>query len=1322
MSNSINMNVLPYPRSFQITNIIHLSDIHIRIGSDPQQARYQEYKQVFQELKTYLQGHAAVKTGNAVCVITGDIFHNKVRLDSFSVSLFNELIQIISDLLPLYIIKGNHDMQQDKPDVPDMIEAVLNENVVKNNKVYYMRKTGHYVVGNVGFGLVDVADTLLKGTSSGKQVDELPRFPDPYSFPDNITTTCALFHGTMISAKLQNYSDSSEGFPVEWLNGYDVAMLGDIHMQQVHNVKAGTWTKKKVTWAYPGSLLQQNFGEELINHGVLDWDVRNKRVSATNFRAEVGYVKLKFRGQFDFRWTVLNYQDRTLENLLEHPLCPQKLFLRLYNNPDADSIQKLKAMLNEHGIEHDLSIIHSTLCTRSKETKQIDKERMLKCNTPNDWIAFIKKCCANDVQLHEDWEKWIETPRQMMFPLHHSISEFLSGKIANKNADFIKQCECLDDVLQNLLKTEPKVFRLKYIEWSWILCFKENCWLNFQDMHSLVNMISGKNGTGKTSILEIIVIALFGEGSPSKTSHACSSSIINRHKPAGDKAYTTLIFELDGVEYKINRSFRINTKDPDKLKDVETLITSDSFTCDLSGNRTTNEWIRHNVCDIEHFLHHVMISQSENADFFNLSDAKQIQEIESSQNIDTLYRFIELIDNAIKLHSNFYATIRDGYENDLKMHTDSFDESAFKNLIKQKHILESNLTKVQSEIEELTAIAHHWGDIKNTDFDDNIDAKLKELKIHLSSFDDIKGESLDTLLVMKGQFEFVEKQIAKLKSIKPTSDVAISNAFIKKYEKDEATYRATKEKIEGLKHLSELTHAKSKKHLIRIRRMKDEMPEKPSASLHDIEHDIAKYTKLDSQREQILKNISKIEKFISKHDLLVKSINQTKSEINDLNEKRQKIECFKHPFNPDCEACRSQLWKLELNDHMEHLSVKHDELSSLELSLDNLLKGRDIAEKHVSLQRNTDHLSYLNSKDIQAMRWSMDAWLEINDLSEKIQIEDDKLKRVEDEIDKIEKDVNAAKMQLANIDMSSERSESYSEHVYFRDNVDTWKDLQSIDDIDNKIQRFKEKDEISRRLKYWERCDDFKSSHDKFNNLKIAEQNMVKEIDQLEVKIEQMKQMRKKESALVEKGKFVEEIHLRNCTLQYISRMFTEYRKIVFNDFILPYLVEKVNAILSTISENTSLYITANHETVSSKANSKTKLKDVIKWQMHYDGAFVPIEKASGFQRFMISFGMRVVFNEMNTKIKNSQLFIDEGFTTFDNVHLAKVPSMLATLKDDFEQILLVSHLEELQNAIDSKLQISRAEGQSSIKFGSALIIDDFIPKKRGRKKKELFE
>jgi hypothetical protein len=52
--------------------------------------------------------------------------------------------------------------------------------------------------------------------------------------------SAVLFHGTMIffnHSTLQNYtrSGSIEGYPypIHWLNGYDIGMLGDVHLQQM---------------------------------------------------------------------------------------------------------------------------------------------------------------------------------------------------------------------------------------------------------------------------------------------------------------------------------------------------------------------------------------------------------------------------------------------------------------------------------------------------------------------------------------------------------------------------------------------------------------------------------------------------------------------------------------------------------------------------------------------------------------------------------------------------------------------------------------------------------------------------------------------------------------------------------------------------------------------------------------------------------------------------------------------------------------------------------------------------------------------------------
>jgi DNA repair exonuclease SbcCD nuclease subunit len=46
-------------------------------------------------------------------------------------------------------------------------------------------------------------------------------------------------------------------------------MLGDIHKRQIFNHKG-------IFVAYPSSLIQQNFGENVSKHGFLLWDVETK--------------------------------------------------------------------------------------------------------------------------------------------------------------------------------------------------------------------------------------------------------------------------------------------------------------------------------------------------------------------------------------------------------------------------------------------------------------------------------------------------------------------------------------------------------------------------------------------------------------------------------------------------------------------------------------------------------------------------------------------------------------------------------------------------------------------------------------------------------------------------------------------------------------------------------------------------------------------------------------------------------------------------------------------------------------------------------------
>jgi DNA repair exonuclease SbcCD nuclease subunit len=83
------------------------------------------------------------------------------------------------------------------------------------------------------------------------------------------STHIGLFHAPLVGAKTDIGYEFESGENMTHFEGCDFVLLGDIHKRQeiVHNgVKA----------VYPGSLVQQNFGESISAHGYLLWDVETQ--------------------------------------------------------------------------------------------------------------------------------------------------------------------------------------------------------------------------------------------------------------------------------------------------------------------------------------------------------------------------------------------------------------------------------------------------------------------------------------------------------------------------------------------------------------------------------------------------------------------------------------------------------------------------------------------------------------------------------------------------------------------------------------------------------------------------------------------------------------------------------------------------------------------------------------------------------------------------------------------------------------------------------------------------------------------------------------
>lgn len=134
----------------EVTNIIHISDIHIRKSS-----RICEYNHVFKKIYADLIC-LKEKTPNYLIVITGDLLHDKDEFTASSTDLIVDFLNELSKINDVILIAGNHDINmRNKKDI-DPITSIIKDR--KPCNLYYLQYSGIYEYGNIVFGLSSLVD------------------------------------------------------------------------------------------------------------------------------------------------------------------------------------------------------------------------------------------------------------------------------------------------------------------------------------------------------------------------------------------------------------------------------------------------------------------------------------------------------------------------------------------------------------------------------------------------------------------------------------------------------------------------------------------------------------------------------------------------------------------------------------------------------------------------------------------------------------------------------------------------------------------------------------------------------------------------------------------------------------------------------------------------------------------------------------------------------------------------------------------------------------------------------------------------------------
>jgi len=671
--------------------IFHLSDLHIRNG-DKLISRYDEYNDVFDNTIISIADKIQkleLKINDYIIVITGDIFHNKNNIGNYGLLLYKNFIENLVKLGIVIIFHGNHDRNQSEIAQPSLVFS----STFNINNLTILTNTTSFIIDNVGFSYVSIDDTLDVYRNSGR-IQDLPDFP---MFTNDVKYKIALFHGSFQSAKLFNgdcIKDENNPYPLEWVKDFDYVILGDIHKRQVFNYK------KKTICGYSGSLIQQNFGENIVEHGYLIWDLENKKINEINVYNKIGYINIKENELEEILIRINGIYEIKLKDYINLNLkyFPEKLEIKTFSKIN---FHNLNTLLKSYNISFNIiSRLDETKYIGQKEDDYIATEIYNEAHminiVDNSFILnyFSKYLTSDKLKILDNI---ILNKEQLLFDISKYPDDLHSECIKRNKELSIEILKCVKS--DDIKYLKPKYF-IRYIEWQGLFCYENKNCLNMSDLDLKTFLIKGKNGTGKSAIYDILTLAIWGEITTLKKNNSLSSGIINYKKTL---AYTIVDIEIDNILYRIERDYAVK-KDLTKLnynhrniykfindKDLE-LIKKDSA-CEIL--------VKQLFGTIDNFLSSSMITQNIDYDILKMDYKDCIEIIDKSCNIEYINNLYNLFKTTINKYRDFRRIVeskKQVYEKLIS--TNKIEEVNDEEIIINKHKLDI-LLKEKTELQEL---------------------------------------------------------------------------------------------------------------------------------------------------------------------------------------------------------------------------------------------------------------------------------------------------------------------------------------------------------------------------------------------------------------------------------------------------------------------------------------------------------------------------------------------------------------------------------------------------------------------------------------------
>lgn len=528
-----------------VDKILHIADVHIRNWK-----RHKEYQLVFNQLFEV----AKQLPENSIITVGGDIVHAKTDMSPELIHMVSYLLFTLADIRPTVVICGNHDTNLNNNHRLDALTPVIEAKQHPN--LFYLRDSGVHKIGDVVINVMSLLDPV-----------------DKYKTADTITTKrkclIAMYHGTIANSKVDSGLNIAHGLDWDIFAGHDLVLLGDIHKRQV-------LCDINPLMFYPGSTVQQNFGESYEGHGYAIVDCNNLSVEFHDIPNEYGFFTLEIA-------------DGVLPTNL--PIS-QRTSVRLKTtNTTPAQVKKVLAELRK---DYKVSDVIVTNLDKGKSNSSIEIDESF-----------------NGIDVRNlDYQTKLITD----YVDQYNLDDELLSKVLEINK-VTNQALASGDHVRNIA-WNPKRF-----EFSNMFSYGEDNVVDFEKLNGTCGLFA-PNHAGKSAILDSLCFCLFDHSFRASK----AEQVLNRKK---DGFWCKFNFELNGLDYFVEKTATRYAKGPlaGKLRvDINFwYVNEEGQQVSLNGEqrRDTDKIIQSYVGTFDDFILTALSLQGNNSNFIEKTQGER---------------------------------------------------------------------------------------------------------------------------------------------------------------------------------------------------------------------------------------------------------------------------------------------------------------------------------------------------------------------------------------------------------------------------------------------------------------------------------------------------------------------------------------------------------------------------------------------------------------------------------------------------------------------------------------------------------------------------